>query len=244
MNSPRLSRLAAIAATCVAAAACTACTFSKTYGGGIDFTGRTLTDEARTERKLAAEVQGVLVTGLPEKSELLAGDVRPGDVITAVNGRATADFATLVDAVFTAGSKQPLALTIVRGAERHDATITSGSAMSAATFRIDLLFPFGGRPLERDSQLARDEGFIGARGECPPPWETNEPWSAFDLALFDLDFGPDLHGFTLLRSLGWEGTPGNWAARLLCFDFGRATVVDTRHGADRPIWKSVAQLGN
>lgn len=244
MDTSRLARIAGLAAACVASAASTGCTFAKTFGGGIDFTGRTLTEEARGERKLAADVQGVLVTALPEKSELLVGDVRPGDVITAVNGRATQDYATFVDAVFTAGSEQPLALTIVRGADRHDATITSGHAMSAATLRFDLLFPFGGRPLERDSQLARDEGFLGVNHDTPPPWETNEPWSAFDLALFDLDFGPDLAGFTLLRSLGWERTPGNWVTRLLCFDFGRATVVDTRHDADHPIWRSAAQLGN
>ncbi len=249
MKTPRTSagrarlaaRLAGFAAAC---ATCAACTFAPTYGGGIDFTGRTLTNDARQKRSLAADVCGVLVTKLPEGSELLGGDVRPGDVIAAVNGRATNDYEALVDAVFAAGSRMPLTLTIVRGAERHDATITSGHAMTAGTLSVNLLFPFGGRVLERDSQLARDDGFLGQGDHNLPPWETNEPARCFELSLFDLDFGPDLHGFTLLRSLGYESTPGNWAARFLCFDFGRATVVNSNHGSPHPIWRSAGQLGN
>ncbi len=234
----------AACAACVACAACAGCAFAPEYGGGIDFTGRTLTDKAHHERGLPAEVHGVLVTQLPEGSELLAGDVRPGDVITAVDGRATKDYAELVDAVFVAGPAKPLTLTLARGAEHHDAKITTGHAMTACTLRIDLLFPFGGRILERDSQLARDAGFLGEGDQNLPPWETNEPWPCFELSLYDLDFGPDLHGFTLLRSLGYESTPGNWAARFLCFDFGRATVVNSNHGKKDLIWKSAAQLGN
>ncbi len=218
-------------------------------GGGVHLIGCTLVDELRAENQVPLDAHGVLVTHVPAHSALAGAGVRAGDVITAVNGQATPDYATFSDVTFAAGAGQPLHLAIGRGTAQQDVTIDSLPAERCSLLLFNLLFPFCGRPLDEGAAtLGRSMHFAGAgfRHDSRPAADSaNEPWGLLDLTLLDFGSGPDREGFMLLRSLGWDSAPGNWAVRLLCFDFGRATVVNVggEGGDRREGYESHARVG-
>ena len=218
-------------------------------GGGIHLVGCTLVDELRAEHETPADTRGVLLLEVPAHSALAGAGVVAGDVITAVNGQATPDYATFSDVTFAAGAGRPLHLAIRRGTAPQEVTIESLPAERCSMLLFNLLFPFSGRPLQEGAAtLERPLHFAGSgfrRDLRPLADSVNEPWGFLDLALLDLGSGPDREGFMLLRSLGWESAPGNWAVRLLCFDFGRSTVIDVGgEGGDRKEgFESQARVG-
>src|SRR5688572_29931172 len=105
-----------------------ACASEPVKGGGLFFGGQTVTDDVRTERTLPHDAKGVLVTSIPDGSQLAGSPIRPGDVITEVNGRDVSDYDALLDAVFEAGPSSHVILRVLSQGSTSNVEVVSDVA--------------------------------------------------------------------------------------------------------------------
>jgi len=73
------------------------------------------------------ETEGLVVVRVEPKSAAEAGGLRPGDVITAINGKQVAAEEDLQEIVKTTPSRHPLFLLVVRGEETLHLTLERGN---------------------------------------------------------------------------------------------------------------------
>lgn len=173
--------LAPLLAAALAAAGCASL---PSQGATLDFGGTTLEEEGAT---------GVEVLHVPEASPLATAGVRPGDVLTALQGEPVADAGDLFRRVYLAGKESPLRLTVRSGDSVREIDVTPRGARR--TLRIGIGIPFLFR--------IDEDGF------------TLLPVSAASVA-----WGPDRAGCVVASCLGYMDTPASWRADLVLFGFG------------------------
>ena len=91
----------------------------------IGIAGRSLTPEVIRERRVTVD-QGGLVEDIVPDSPAAAADLRPEDVIVAVDGRAVASWEDLLGVVAEREPGQRVRLMVVRGSARLDVQVTLG----------------------------------------------------------------------------------------------------------------------
>ena len=84
-------------------------------------------DELLARRFGIQETEGLVVVRVEPKSAAEAGGLRPGDVITAINGKQVAAEEDLQEIVKTTPSRHPLFLLVVRGEETLHLTLERGN---------------------------------------------------------------------------------------------------------------------